>query len=228
VTIIRSAGVNSRPVCSCLSTGRIWTSLVGSFTKNSASTAFGSGISDRRNSRLPGVAPSCMTTARIVGRSGLMLLPHGSALTLRSHDVTAYSAPKRQGRDLHREETVRPSETLARRQTWANNVQDWLASDDNTNLTFLTDAKLGPFANRSTGIYKCPSDRLPAPNGPHIRTMSMNCLVGNPGELTNRYNPLYVQFFKKAQIQILSQGTSCLQELLVHYLNFPLAVVFLY
>src|SRR5690242_4616236 len=91
-------------------------------------------------------------------------------------------------------------ETLARRQTWANNVQDWLASDDNTNLTFLTDAKLGPFANRSTGIYKCPSDRLPAPNGPHIRTMSMNCLVGNPGELTNRYNPLYVQFFKKAQI----------------------------
>ena len=92
-------------------------------------------------------------------------------------------------------------ETLARRQTWANNVQDWLASDDNTNLTFLTEAKLGPFANRSTGIYRCPSDRVPAPNGPHIRSMSMNCLVGNPGELTNRYNPLYVQFFKKAQIQ---------------------------
>src|SRR5690348_5313990 len=59
-------------------------------------------------------------------------------------------------------------ETPARRQTWANNVQDWLASDDNTNLTYLTDAKLGPFANRSTGIYKCPSDRVPAPNGPHI------------------------------------------------------------
>src|SRR5262245_22965642 len=30
-------------------------------------------------------------------------------------------------------------ETLARRQTWANNVQDWEASDDNTNLTFLSD-----------------------------------------------------------------------------------------
>ena len=25
-------------------------------------------------------------------------------------------------------------ETLARRQTWANNVEDWLSSDDNTNL----------------------------------------------------------------------------------------------
>jgi prepilin-type N-terminal cleavage/methylation domain-containing protein/prepilin-type processing-associated H-X9-DG protein len=91
-------------------------------------------------------------------------------------------------------------ETLARRQTWANNVQDWTASDDNTNLTFLSDSKLGPFASRATRIYKCPADRMPAPNGQHIRSMSMNAMVGNPGELTNRFNPQYVQFFKKAQI----------------------------
>src|SRR5213594_869977 len=75
-------------------------------------------------------------------------------------------------------------ETLARRQTWANNVQDWEASDDNTNLIFLSDSKLGPFANRATKIYKCPADRVPAPNGDHIRSMSMNAMVGNPGELT--------------------------------------------
>src|SRR6266403_2209858 len=56
-------------------------------------------------------------------------------------------------------------ETLARRQTWANNVEDWESSDDNTNLLLLTESKLGPFANRSTRIYKCPSDREPAPNG---------------------------------------------------------------
>src|SRR5215467_6857946 len=91
-------------------------------------------------------------------------------------------------------------ETLARRQTWANNVQDWLASDDNTNLIYLTDSKLGPFANRSTRIYKCPSDRVPAPNGPRIRSMSMNAMVGNPGELTNRFNPAYIQFYKAAQV----------------------------
>jgi prepilin-type processing-associated H-X9-DG protein/prepilin-type N-terminal cleavage/methylation domain-containing protein len=91
-------------------------------------------------------------------------------------------------------------ETLARRQTWANNVQDWLASDDNTNLVYLTDGKLGPFANRSTRIFKCPSDREPAPNGPHIRSMSMNAMVGNPGELTNRFNPLYAQFYKKTEV----------------------------
>ena len=91
-------------------------------------------------------------------------------------------------------------ETLARRQTWANNVEDWLASDDNTNLVFLSDSKLGPFANRATRIYKCPSDREPAPNGPRIRSMSMNAMVGNPGELTNAFNPLYVQYFKRAQV----------------------------
>ena len=28
----------------------------------------------------------------------------------------------------------------------------------------------------------------------------MNAMVGNPGELTNRFNPLYVQFYKAAQV----------------------------
>jgi prepilin-type N-terminal cleavage/methylation domain-containing protein/prepilin-type processing-associated H-X9-DG protein len=91
-------------------------------------------------------------------------------------------------------------ETLARRQTWANNVEDWQSSDDNTNLVYLSDSMLGPYADRSTRIYKCPSDREPAPNGPRIRSMSMNGLVGDPGELTNRFNPLYVQFYKMADV----------------------------
>lgn len=91
-------------------------------------------------------------------------------------------------------------ETLARRQTWANNVQDWVDGDDNTNLVYLTNSKLGPYANRSTEIYKCPADREPALNGQRIRTMSMNAQVGNSGEITNRFNPAYAQFFKQADI----------------------------
>jgi prepilin-type N-terminal cleavage/methylation domain-containing protein/prepilin-type processing-associated H-X9-DG protein len=91
-------------------------------------------------------------------------------------------------------------ETQARRQTWANNVEDWLSSDDNTNLVYLTDSKLGAYDSRSTRIYKCPSDRVPAPNGPRIRSMSLNALVGDPGELTNRFNPLYVQFYKAGEV----------------------------
>jgi prepilin-type processing-associated H-X9-DG protein len=91
-------------------------------------------------------------------------------------------------------------ETTARRQTWANNVEDWTVNDDNTNLIYLTDSKLGPYANRSAAVYKCPSDKAPAANGPRIRSMSMNAMVGDPGELTNRFNPDYVQFFKTADI----------------------------
>ena len=79
-------------------------------------------------------------------------------------------------------------------------MQDWQASDDNTNLIFLSDSKLGPFASRATRIYKCPADRQPAPNGERIRSMSMNAMVGNPGELTNRFNPLYLQFFKTSEL----------------------------
>ena len=91
-------------------------------------------------------------------------------------------------------------ETLARRQTWANNVEDWLDGDGNTNLIYLTDSKLGPYANRATRIYKCPSDRVPALNGERIRSMSMNAQVGNTGEITNRFNPHYAQFFKSSRI----------------------------
>ena len=96
------------------------------------------------------------------------------------------------------------NETLARRQTWANNVEDWLDGDDNTNLVYLANSKLGPYASRATQIYKCPSDRERAANGERIRSMSMNALVGDPGEVTNRFNPLYVQYFKKADVLIPS------------------------
>jgi len=92
-------------------------------------------------------------------------------------------------------------ETLARRQTWANNVEDLLSSDDNTNLVYLTESKLGPWAGHSARIYKCPADRVPAPNGERIRSMSMNSQVGNPGVLTNHFNPLYVQFLKSADFR---------------------------
>jgi len=91
-------------------------------------------------------------------------------------------------------------ETTAKRQTWANNVEDWGNSDDNTNLVYLTDSKLGPYANRSTDIYKCPSDKLPAANGQRIRSVSMNAMVGDPGELTNVFNHTYVQFFTFADM----------------------------
>jgi len=91
-------------------------------------------------------------------------------------------------------------ETTAKRDTWANNVEDWGNSDDNINTSYLTDSKLGPYVGRSAAVFKCPSDIAPAANGPRIRSMSMNAMVGNPGELTNVFNPTYVQFYTISQM----------------------------
>jgi prepilin-type N-terminal cleavage/methylation domain-containing protein/prepilin-type processing-associated H-X9-DG protein len=91
-------------------------------------------------------------------------------------------------------------ETIQRRDNWVNNVEDWLSNDGNTNLALLTTGKLAPYLGFSTGVYKCPSDRSVAENGPRIRSMAMNSLVGDPGELTNRFNPQMVQFFRLSEI----------------------------
>jgi prepilin-type N-terminal cleavage/methylation domain-containing protein/prepilin-type processing-associated H-X9-DG protein len=91
-------------------------------------------------------------------------------------------------------------ETLQQRQSWVNNIQDWLRSEGNTNLALLTSGKLAPYLNNNVGVFKCPSDHSMAENGPRIRSVSLNSLVGNPGELTNRFNPQLVQFYKITDI----------------------------
>jgi len=91
-------------------------------------------------------------------------------------------------------------QTISTRNTWANNVEGWTNSDDNTNLIYLTDTLFSPYDNRSAKIFKCPSDRALAANGPRIRSMSMNAMVGDPGDLLDHFNPLYVQFLKMADI----------------------------
>src|SRR5262245_27789738 len=91
-------------------------------------------------------------------------------------------------------------ETRAKRNNWVNNVQDTGNSDENVNPVYVTDALLGPYTGRSVDVFKCPSDKSMAANGPRLRSMLMNSLVGDPGELTNRFNPTYVQFFFSAQI----------------------------
>ena len=51
----------------------------------------------------------------------------------------------------------------------------------------------------TVGVVHCPSDKSTAPNGPRIRSVSLNSLVGDPGVVAGQFNPLYVQFLKSAQ-----------------------------
>jgi prepilin-type N-terminal cleavage/methylation domain-containing protein/prepilin-type processing-associated H-X9-DG protein len=96
-------------------------------------------------------------------------------------------------------------ETRISRNTWANNVLDWTASEENTNNLYLTEAKLGTYVSKAVGVFKCPSDQSRALCGTRNRSYSMNSLVGDPGVLTNQFNPDYIQFFKAAHVQNASQ-----------------------
>ena len=91
-------------------------------------------------------------------------------------------------------------QTEAAHNNWVNSVQSWGAKPDNTNKALITEALLGKYVSGSVAIYKCPSDISLADNGPRLRSMAMNHLVGDPGELTNQFNPTWRQFFASADL----------------------------
>ena len=75
--------------------------------------------------------------------------------------------------------------------SWIAGWLDWSPRPDNTNALFLTDerwAKLSPYTKHSSGIYKCPADKLKSPQNPgvRVRSISMNAALGN-GNKANFY-----------------------------------------
>jgi prepilin-type N-terminal cleavage/methylation domain-containing protein/prepilin-type processing-associated H-X9-DG protein len=63
---------------------------------------------------------------------------------------------------------------------WIAGVMDWTSSSDNTNTAYLTNPQyslLAPYSGGGPGIFKCPGDIVPAPDGPRVRSMSMNCMM---------------------------------------------------
>jgi len=91
-------------------------------------------------------------------------------------------------------------ETIQRQQSWVNNVEDWLQLEGNTNLASLMNGKLASYLSYNPYVFKCPADKSVAENGPRIRSFALNSQIGDPGELTNRFNPQMVQFFRFSQI----------------------------
>jgi len=88
------------------------------------------------------------------------------------------------------------ADTRTYRQSWVNNIQDWGTSVENTNPAYILSGKLAPYVNNSLKVYKCPADQSVAQNGPRLRSISMNSLVGNPLINPNRFNPTWLQFLK--------------------------------
>ncbi len=91
------------------------------------------------------------------------------------------------------------ADTRSYRQSWVNNVQDWGTSEENTNTAYVVSGKLASYVNNNLGVYKCPADKSLAENGPRLRSISMNSLVGDPLINPNRFNPTWLQFMKITQ-----------------------------
>jgi prepilin-type N-terminal cleavage/methylation domain-containing protein/prepilin-type processing-associated H-X9-DG protein len=63
--------------------------------------------------------------------------------------------------------------------SWCDGWENWSPNNrDNTNKLLITNAKLGPWVSKSTGIYKCPADKyLCVENNaplPRLRSICMN------------------------------------------------------
>jgi prepilin-type N-terminal cleavage/methylation domain-containing protein/prepilin-type processing-associated H-X9-DG protein len=87
------------------------------------------------------------------------------------------------------------------RNNWANNVLDWTNSEENTNMAYVTETKFAVYLSKATRVYKCPSDRSMAANGPRNRSVAMNAMVGDTGILSNRFNPTYLQHKKSGEVR---------------------------
>jgi prepilin-type N-terminal cleavage/methylation domain-containing protein/prepilin-type processing-associated H-X9-DG protein len=104
------------------------------------------------------------------------------------------------------------AETTEKRQSWVNNVQDWGATEDNTNIALIKNGKLSPYTSDAVAIYRCPSDRTMAACGPRIRSMSLNALVGDPSQALDQFNPNYVQVYKMSTFARPSDTFAFIEE----------------
>src|ERR1035441_9027514 len=65
---------------------------------------------------------------------------------------------------------------------WCTGWIDWNYSLANTDRQYIVEGALGPLMSKSLGSYKCPADKLPALNGPRVRSYSMNAFMGGTTE----------------------------------------------
>jgi type II secretory pathway pseudopilin PulG len=107
--------------------------------------------------------------------------------------------------------TPNASSSMPNADSWVNGIMKWDAPPpgtpnlDNYDTTKLTGSLLGPYCNRSIGIYKCPGDKVAGAKGPRVRSISMNGQMGGLSTqppVLNQYGPgqNYQVFLKQTDI----------------------------
>jgi prepilin-type processing-associated H-X9-DG protein len=92
--------------------------------------------------------------------------------------------------------------------SWITGLMKWDAPPlpswpDNYNTDNLTQSLLGPYCNRSVGIYRCPGDKTPGAKGPRVRSISLNGMmhgIGTQLDVLNQTPVKYQLFLKQNDI----------------------------
>jgi len=92
--------------------------------------------------------------------------------------------------------------------SWVTGIMKWdfigAPWPDSTNTLLLTACEVGPYVAKSTGIFKCPGDKVPGQAGPRVRSISMNSTVGDVTGVNSRLNPGWRVFLKTSDFTGLS------------------------
>ncbi len=104
------------------------------------------------------------------------------------------------------------ADTRNYRQSWVNNIQDWATSEENTDQFYILSGKLAAYVSKNVAVYKCPSDQSVAQNGPRLRSISLNAMMGDPLINPNRFNPDWTQFLKSVQVPRPSSFFTFIEE----------------
>jgi prepilin-type N-terminal cleavage/methylation domain-containing protein/prepilin-type processing-associated H-X9-DG protein len=91
--------------------------------------------------------------------------------------------------------------------TWVTGWINWgdgVPVGATTNTSYLIDGQLGPYTARTIGIFKCPADKMLNNRGlPRVRSVSMNCFVGDyKGTMANSSESAYRIFLKLTQFTV--------------------------
>jgi prepilin-type processing-associated H-X9-DG protein len=91
-----------------------------------------------------------------------------------------------------------PATALPDTNNWVPGVMGFTIplSKQSTNWAFLQQGLLAPFVAKSTTIFKCPADRSVCPDGPRVRSVSMNAFVGPWDNAGTPVNGAWKQFIK--------------------------------
>lgn len=85
------------------------------------------------------------------------------------------------------------SDRLLDSRTW---MGGWMGGDDSTNINILKASPLNVYLANNYKVYKCPGDPMKYMRMPVVRSVVMNCFIGQGADGYSLWTPSYIGFAK--------------------------------